>query len=237
MSAPRSEHEPSQANRASLCWSLPAYRVTMQTERLPRLRQLTARWPVAISTSALVLTLGLIFARTPDQHEHVLNTLGLAWPDLVHAPYRLATALFVQTQPGIRPTIGLLLVVVPVAEWRLGSRRTLLTMFGGDWTATLLSLVALRIAAASNSAWAHTALSRRDGGISAATHALLAAVVFSARPSRWRTLGIAVIGAWILQRLVFGHQVFDAQHAIASVVGAVLGWRFRGRPSKPRVIN
>ena len=69
---------------------------------------------------------------------------------MVTSPYLTLNKimLFVQTRPGLRGTVGLLLLVIPLAEWRLGPRRTAILFVLGDWASTIAVLIGLRLAAA-----------------------------------------------------------------------------------------
>ncbi|MDQ3764337.1 MAG: hypothetical protein M3460_23015 [Actinomycetota bacterium] len=58
--------------------------------------------------------------------------------------------------------IALLAVVLPLAEWRLGSRQTSWVFLLGDWASTIPVLLALKAAAAAGIAAAATAINQRD---------------------------------------------------------------------------
>lgn len=188
------------------------------------------RFPVSLIVAALVLAVGFGPGRTGASHLRLTAHFGLRWADLAHQPWRLATAIFVQTKPGVRPTIALLLAMFPIVERRIGSRLTLVAMLLGDWISTIGVMLGLRIAAANHSNWAAAELALRDGGISSGLHAVTAAAIAASRPSRGRCAAGAITLAWVLQRLVWGRQLFDIQHAAAAFIGAGIG--IAARPSR-----
>ncbi len=201
---------------------------------LARLTKTARRFPVSLTAATLVLTIGLGPGRVAASHLRLTTHFGLRWADLGHQPWRLATAMFVQSKPGVRPTIAALLAMFPIVERRLGSRLTLAAMLFGDWISTISVLLALRIAAANHRSWAAAELVLRDGGISSAVHAVAATAIAASRPSPARSVAGIVALAWVLQRLVWGRQLFDIQHAVAAVVGAGIGIAARHRRSNGR---
>lgn len=192
-------------------------------DRPPRVAAALRHFPVSLIVAALVLAIGFGPGRTATSHLRLTAHFGLRWADLAHQPWRLATALFVQTKPGVRPTIALLLAMFPLVERRIGSRLTMVAMLFGDWISTIGVMLGLRIAAANHSNWAAAELALRDGGISSGLHAVTAAAIAASRPSRGRCAAGAITLIWMVQRLVWGRQLFDIQHAAAALIGAGIG--------------
>lgn len=181
------------------------------------------RFPMTLFVYLLVCGLGLWTAGNPVRHSRLREEFGLNWQDLTSGRvYRLVTSVFVQSAPGIRATIAALLIVFPIAEWRLGTRKSTAILFIGDWASTIMVLVATRIAASAGIAGAMTATMTRDGGTSSAAHALASAVCATVHDLRLRRLLVCVIGGEIAISTALGPHLFDAQHALSAVSGWLL---------------
>lgn len=186
-----------------------------------------ARYPLSICVVIIVLGLGLWTTGEPRRLTDLKQMFGFGWSDLASLRlYRLPTAIFIQTQPGVRGTIGLLLVVIPVAEWRLGSRRATIVLFVGDWVSTVLVLCGLRLFASTGRPWAMLEAVARDGGTSSAVHALAAAAVVTIRTRCTRRILGAMIALEVVGLLALRPQVFDVQHGLAALTGWALGTYF-----------
>ena len=191
---------------------------------------LLRRYPVTAGVYAIVVALGVWTVGRPDRHAALLRVFGISWADLAGMRlYRLATAIMIQSRPGLRATIGLLLVVIPFAEWRLGPRRTAITLFIGDWVSTVSVLITLRLLAAMGSSAALTTAMTRDGGTSSAVHALAAATIVGIEQPKVRRCLAFVLTVEIVTMLVFMHRLYDAQHALAALTGWGLARIFRNR--------
>ena len=190
-------------------------------------RRFLARFPVTVVVFVIVGILGFWTSGSAARQAQLMRSLGVNWNDLVALRWhRLITALFVQTRPGLRGTIGLLLLVIPVAEWRLGPRRTAILFILGDWASTVSVLVGLRLAAALGHSDAMRLAMTRDGGTSAAVHALAAAAVVGVRNPCVRWLLAILMTVEVVGLLIFTHRLFDVQHAISALVGLGAGHLF-----------
>ena len=117
--------------------------------------------------------------------------------------------------------IALFLCVLPLAERRLGTRRTVIVFFLCDWASTVLALVGLRIAALLHDQDADRLLLMRDAGPSSGAWAL-AIVVGGYLPSRFaRVATTSAIGTFLAFALVVHHRLFDVQHALAALAGLI----------------
>ena len=191
---------------------------------------LLRRYPLTASVYVIVVSLGTWTVGRPDRHATLMRAFGISWADLAGMRlHRLATAVMIQSRPGLRSTIGLLLVVIPFAEWRLGPRRTAITLFIGDWVSTVSVLITLRLFAAMGSSAALTAAMTRDGGTSSGVHALAAATIVGIEQPKVRRYFAFVLAVEIVTMLVFMHRLYDAQHALAALTGWGLARIFRNR--------
>jgi membrane associated rhomboid family serine protease len=193
-----------------------------------RVTALLRRFPVTGTFAALQLWIMFATAIDPQLHAHLLRHFGLDWHQLATGQlWRLVTAPLLQASAGFAwSNLLLLAVVVPLAEWRLGSRATPLVFFGGDWLSTIPVLLGLGLAAALGSAPAAALAATPDVGSSAGVWALVAALAWSLPPGRWRrfTLG-AVLGGLAVVAVAY-HRLFDVQHLIsATLIVAVLAAR------------
>jgi MFS family permease len=185
----------------------------------------------------LSLWLALVTHIDHGLHQYLLRHFGLSWPDLLHVQvWRLATATLVQPVPGLLWSNFLLLaMVLPLAELRIGSLRTIAAFFLGDWASTVPVLLILRIAAGlGNSAALHNLVSRDSGSSSAAF--AVAGVLAMAVPHRtWRRVAVVVVFSWNVIPLIVHTRLFDGQHVLATAVGVVLALRWERRPA-PRTV-
>jgi hypothetical protein len=181
------------------------------------------RLPVTSVVSAA--TLGLIAEARGDavRHARQVDALGVAWPDVVSGRlWRLVSNLLVQPDPGLSPVAHL--VALGVAERRLGSRRALLLLLGGDWLSTLPVLVAVRAAGA-------TRLSdQRDAGLSAGGAALVGGLAAVAPPARLRAPATAGFLLALAVAAARRRQLADVQHLAAGAVGVALARRWAATP-------
>lgn len=180
---------------------------------------LLRRFPITVGFATLQLW--LMTATTADRHlQHLLlRHFGLAWPDLAHGQlWRLVTAPLIQSKPGfVWSMIALLAVVLPLAEWRLGSRQTSWLFLLGDWASTIPVLLALKAAAAAGIAAAATAINQRDAGSSSGAYALIAAALWTLPAGRIRRIAVSgLLGCLAIILIVF-HRLFDLQHLLSAV--------------------
>ena len=174
---------------------------------------------------AAVLVTTQLMVHDRSLHRRMVGWFGTTWQLLLHGQvWRLATAVLVEDQPGIRWSIMVPFLWVGVAEWHLGWRRTGLVFFLTDWLSTVPVLIVLRIASA-HSVWSATELARLDVGTSSAIYGTLAAFCASRRGSNaWLAPTIvmqSLITIWLTNR-----RLFDIQHVVAAGVGIGLGLWF-----------
>lgn len=186
-----------------------------------------AQYPLSTVVLFGVVALGVWTTGRPKRLQNLKQMFGFGWSDLVALRlYRLPTAIFIQTQPGIRGTIGLLLLVIPLAEWRLGSMRATIVLFVGDWVSTVAVLCGLRLLAATNRPWAMVEAVARDGGTSSAVHALAAAAILTMPVKRTRRMFGSLLAIEVIGLMIVTPELFGVQHGVASLAGWALGASF-----------
>ena len=179
----------------------------------------------AVSTA----TLGLLVDGRGDaaRHARQVDALGLGLLDLAGGGFwRLVTNLLVQPDPGVSAVVHL--AALGVAEHRLGSRRALVLLVGGDWLSTLPLLIAVRGAATRGNADARRLSEERDAGLSAGGSALVGALAVVLAPElRWMPAAAVVTSLAVPAITRRGRA--DVQHVAAAVVGVALGRRWVSR--------
>ncbi len=189
---------------------------------LVRAADLVRRFPVTTAAVAVQLWLMLSSAYDPQVHQQLFLAAGSSWDLLTHGQvWRLLTSPVVQASPGLVWVNVLLLVVVPVAEARLGSRWTAVGFFAGDLLGSVPVLLGTRVAAALGFDPARLQLHEIDGGTSAGSWALIAALVVTMPAGRWRRWAGAALALCMVGGLALDQGIADVQHAV-SVAGVVL---------------
>jgi len=204
-----------------------------------RARDLLVRFPFTFAVGTVVIWLMATTAADARLAVELNRHLALSWRDLQHLQlWRLPTSQLLQTHPGwVLSNLALLLIGLPLAEWRVGSRRAIAVFFVGDWLSTLTVVFAMRLAAGLGSAAALDVLTHRDSGTSSGLWALIAAVAWSvpAGPPRRLAMAAVVVPSVLALALVPG--LFAVQHLLAVVasvvISAVLDRRRSPRPSTP----
>ena len=202
-----------------------------------RLRRIGRRMPATICLTSIIVWFMAATTGSATAHRDLLRHIGLAWRDLAHAQlWRLPTSQLAETRPGfVWSNIALLLVVLPIAEWRLGTRRTVIVFFVGDWVSTLITLAGLRLAAPWSPSAAHI-LTVRDAGPSAGAWALATTIALTLRPPRLRRTVTAAVFAFLVAALVLHGRLFDVQHLLsagAAAAGVRLWDTARNRRAAP----
>ena len=188
------------------------------------------RFTIAI---AMILVATQLIAADQAMHRRLVRDLGTTWNLLVGGQvWRLATAVMVEDQPGIRWSIIVPFIWVGVAEWYFGWRRTCTVFFLTDWLSTIVILVVLRIAA-NHSSWSAAEIAMLDCGTSAAIYGTIAAFCASRRgPNAWigPTLVVqSLVTIWLTNR-----RLFDVEHLGAAAVGICFGLWFGTHPVRQR---
>ena len=189
--------------------------------RLHRVRRVVQRLPATLCLGALVIWFMAATNGSPVLHDELLRHIGLAWRDLKHLQFwRLPTSQLAETTAGfVWSNVALLLIILPIAEWRLGTRRTVLVFFLGDWASTLITLIALRLVSPW-SPWAAHILTVRDAGPSSGAWALVITVALTLHPPRARRILSITLMAFLVTTMVVHGRLFDVQHLLSGLAAA-----------------
>jgi hypothetical protein len=169
--------------------------------------------------------------------QHVLlQRFGLSYRDLTHLEWwRIATSPIIEPRAGfVWANLLLVVVVLPLAERRLRTMRTVTIFFIGDFVASVPMVFALHLAGALGNDVARVNAIMRDAGPSAGCWALIAAlaVTVGAHRSRWIVSITILLG--LAAAVVVFHRLFDLQHLVAASTGAVAGLAL-GPPRPPSI--
>ncbi len=87
-----------------------------------------------IAVLGIVLAIQLVTQISPGAQTEIHGHLAADWNDIVHFRIqRVVLAPFVQSSAGVSWTIlGLIVVAIPLYEYRVGSPRAAITFFAGD---------------------------------------------------------------------------------------------------------
>jgi hypothetical protein len=197
-------------------------------------RRLWRRFRASVVICLLVVVPMVATVAAPGVHTRLRASLGSSWDLLAKGEvWRLFTSTFVQSGPGFVAGIVVLVWLVPLAEWRVGARVTVLAFLLGDWVSSLLVLAGARGAAALGSDVASHVVSHLDSGASAACYACAGAFVISFPAGRLRAVLIGVVVSDLVLEAVITHMLAEIQHPIAVVVGmTIVG--IASRPSRSR---
>ena len=182
----------------------------------------------AVLTLLIAIPVGVQVAGVAT-HAQLVDALAVTWDDLAAGEvWRLATNPLVQDADGVPWAILALLPLVPAAEWRLGTARTLAVFFGADLISTLPVLAVVHPGTP-------------NGGSSAGLAGLAGALVATAPPSRRRDRAALALAAVLVAAAVVDWELAAVQHLVGALAGAAIGRarltgrvpRARGRRARP----
>ena len=178
------------------------------------------RFPVSLVLGGLLLLLMVITQGRPATHRTLQRHFATSWDQLrVGQLWRVLTSTFVQGGPGLVGGVLVLLVLVPIAEWRIGSYVTGAAFFLGDWVSSIVVLLGARVGAALGSGTAAHVLVHLDSGSSAACYACAGAMLARMAAGRIRLLLVSLLVADLVIEGVLTHMLAEIQHPIAVLVG------------------
>jgi phosphatidylglycerol lysyltransferase len=192
-----------------------------------RLGAAARKYPLTSGVLAITFTTMALGAVQHRWHTLLLNWFGLAGNDLTRGQlWRIATNAFFSPKAGFMwSEVALLAVALPIAESVLSTKRALIVAVTGDWIATIIVLVAVRIFVPKYSQTA--AFYHRDAGASVAAWALAAAAAVKVEPRRLRLAARVFVLVWLVGAVFVHHQAFDVQHLIGGSIGALIAFRFQ----------
>jgi hypothetical protein len=174
----------------------------------------------------VIIAVGFVTTElTESEHLRMMGRFGFDYDTLIAGRlWQLLTGTWIQSSPGIELTM-LLLVLGGTASLELlaGTPAMLITCISGDWVATVLTSLTLRLLVAFGNITEAGLLSTPDAGSSALAHAGYGAAVMLL-PRRWLKIAIPVlifltaIQFWIVELAP------AIVHCWATAYGAAIGW-------------
>jgi hypothetical protein len=175
------------------------------------------RYPLTLLLGGLIVGLMVATVIEPGLHARLVDGLSVSWPEIgAGRLWRMPTSSLVQEDSGFVWPIAALLAVLPAAEARLGTLRTLLVYVICDAVSSLLALGALEVIGDGRLA------SEPNIGSSAGLLGLLAAWI-ATLPAPHRGRAGAALGLGVALALAIAPDLAAVQHVIAAVTGALLG--------------
>ena len=159
------------------------------------------------------------------EHDDLLERLGFDY-DLLRSAHvwHLLTGTWIQSTPGIAWTmVALVFGGTVFLELFAGTWAMLLTCISGDWVATILTTLTLRVLSELNDAAVTPLLSIPDSGTSALAHAGYGAAVLLL-PRRWLKFAIPLLVILTAIQFFIVTLAPAIVHCWATLYGAVIGW-------------
>ncbi len=179
-------------------------------------------FPVTLAIGGTIIWLMAATEIDPASYPGIVRHFGLGWHDLARLQlWRLPSSQLVQDRAGfVWANVALCLIVLPIAEWTIRSRRTIAIFFLGDWISTVPVLIAVRLAAANGDTDAMQIIRGRDSGPSSGAWALAAAIAVSVQNRTMRRLLVGAIFLFLVVAVLVHHRLFDVQHLLSATVTA-----------------
>lgn len=197
---------------------------------------LARRVPVTVGLTVLVLAMGVATGALWDRlaARPAVRVFGYGLPSFEQGrPWTVVTGFPVALEPAQYVLIVLgLLAVGGFAEWRLGSRRTVVALLVCHLMAVLLAVGTLALVNGHGFLFADDLATQVDAGPSAAFLGAGAAATATLRPPMRGRLRVA-LGVYGLLSLVHIQGLADLKHAYAIAAGLLLGPLLLGR--RPRL--
>jgi lysylphosphatidylglycerol synthetase-like protein (DUF2156 family) len=205
-------------------------------QRASRVVNTVRRYPFSLAMVGLTAWFSVATDLDPVFQHVLLERFGLAYRDLARVEWwRVPTSPVIEPRAGfVWTNIVLLALVLPIAERRLRTLRTVAIFFIGDFVASVPTLFVLRLAGVLGNDVARLDAFMRDAGPSAGCWALIAAVAVQIGSRRWRWIASAAVFGGLAVAVVVFQRLFDVQHLVAAGSGAVCG-TVLGLPSAPAV--
>ena len=197
---------------------------------------LARRVPLTVSLTVLVLAMGVATGALwdPLASRPLIEVFGYGLPSFEQGrPWTVLTGFPIALEPAQYVVIVLGLVAVGgFAEWRLGSRRTVVALLVCHLTGVLLTVGTLALVNGHGFLFADDLATQIDAGPSAAFLGAGAAATATLRPPMRGRLRVA-LGVYGLLSFVHIGSLADLEHAYAIAGGLLLGPLLLGR--RPRL--
>lgn len=184
------------------------------------------RFKGTILIQIVIITIGIV---TGDQsqaaHRSLMHRVGFSYHILTQGRlWHLLTGMWVQSESGIQISmIALVLSGTVVLEYLVGTRAMMLTVIPGDWIATILTVLTLRVWSGMGSDTAQRLLAIPDSGSSALAHTGLAAAAVQL-PRRFRGIAVVALAVFTVAQFFVEDPTPAIVHCWAVLYGGLVGW-------------
>lgn len=197
---------------------------------------LARRVPFTASFVAIALLLSIAFGTLwrPVEHKSWFHHVGYGLPALEDGRwYTLITGVFFALHPWMYLfVVGFFAVLTGFAEWRLGTRRTMVVAILGQVVAVLVVALVFLIFRDGPWEWADKRGTELDVGFSAGMLATVAVASATLRPP-WRLRIRLALWFYVLFSLFVVGQMADAEHFVAVVLTLPFSSRLAGKKAVP----
>ncbi|MCC6675451.1 MAG: hypothetical protein IT339_09665 [Thermomicrobiales bacterium] len=179
-----------------------------------------------IAIQVVIITIGVLtLDLSQREHGNLLDHLGFDYDALTNWRFwHLLTGTWLQSSPGIAWSMIALVFGGTVAlELLAGTGPMLVTCITGDWIATLLTAMTLRVLAEFGDASVSALLNTPDAGTSALAHAGYGAAVMLL-PRRWLKVALPLLIVLTGVQFVLVSLAPAIVHCWAACYGALAGW-------------
>lgn len=190
----------------------PAAKAVATVRKLARRVPFTATYVVV----ALVLAISLGTLWSPVEDKSFFPTVSYGLPALQDGNWlSLLWGCFFALNPVYYVyVVGFFAVLTGFAEWKLGTRRTVLLCFGYQFASVLIVALVFWLFKDSGWEWAVQRGTETDVGFSAGMLAVLSVATATVRPP-WRLRLRLAIWTYVLFSIIFIGQMADAEHLVA----------------------
>jgi hypothetical protein len=205
--------------------------------RFRRTIALGMQLPFAIVVTTVITVVGALSGTIwRDQHAAIMRTVGVDLSTLRDFRlHQLALATFYQSKPGIdwRMVVAIALIVGAL-ENVVGTVRSAVTFVLTDVVTSVFTVLALTAMGALGWNYAYTAARTPDSGSSVAMLACAGALAM-VLPGWKRTVGLTVLGAYVLPALLWWSFATWLGHLIGACIGIAVGAHFHATSSPVQV--
>lgn len=196
------------------------------------------RVPFTITVVALMLVIGVATGSLwmPLEHSSAWESVSYGLPAFRAGQWwTVVTGSFFAAVPvQYLAVAGGFLVLVGVAEWRMGTSRTVVVTITGQVLGVVLSAALLAVLSRGDWTWAVQTAQVRDVGFSAGALAAFTAAAVSFRPP-WKLRVIVAIGLYVVGSTILLGSLADLEHIVGVAFGLAAGRWLAGRTAALRV--
>ena len=192
------------------------------------------RFPLTMILLVVIIIIG-VYTRTLSftEHRHLIEHVGFDYADLLNGHFwQLFTGTWFQSEAGIEASMILMVAsATMLMEFLIGSIPALIVMTAGDWIATLMTAITMRILSGLGSDQATVLLTHADAGSSALAHTgwAIAALLL---PGTLAPIAYSLLVAVTISQFWYQGLAAATVHLFSVLVGGIIALQFV-RPCMP----